>query len=197
MSVHLDLLRHGETESGGGFRGRLDDALTELGWQQMRAAVVDRGPWDRIVSSPLRRCADFATELADQHRLALEFEPDLRELDFGEWEGRSAADLMVDQSEALGRFWNDPYGFTPPGGEPVAAFEARILKAIERLIDRCPAERVLLVTHGGVMRLLLAQARGMAREHLLQVEVGHGDLFGIRTGFNDATLWLEERCSPF
>jgi alpha-ribazole phosphatase len=197
MSVHLDLLRHGETKLGGGFRGRLNDALTEIGWQQMRAAVVDRGPWDRIVSSPLHRCADFATELADQHRLALEFEPDLRELDFGEWEGRSPADLMVDQSEALGRFWSDPYGFTPPGGEPVATFEARILQGIERLIDRCPGERVLLVTHGGVMRMLLAHARGLPREQLLQVEVGHGDLFGVRTGFNDATLWLEERCSPF
>lgn len=197
MSVHLDLLRHGETVSGGGFRGRLDDALTELGWQQMRAAVVDQGPWDRIVSSPLHRCADFAAELAAHHQLALEFEPDLRELDFGDWEGRSPADLMVDHSEALGRFWSDPYGFTPPGGEPVAMFEARILKGIKRLIDRCPGERVLLVSHGGVMRLLLAQARGLPREQLLQVEVGHGDLFGIRTGFNDATLWLEERCSPF
>ena len=197
MSVHLDLLRHGETESGGGFRGRLDDALTGLGWQQMRAAVADQGPWDRVVSSPLRRCADFAIELAAQQQLTLEFEPDLRELDFGDWEGRSAADLMVDHSEDLGRFWNEPYGFTPPGGEPVAEFEARILGGVERLIDRCSGERVLLVTHGGVMRLLLAQARGWPREQLLQVEVAHGDLFAIRTGFTDATLWLEERCSPF
>lgn len=197
MSVYLDLLRHGETESGGGFRGRLDDELTAVGWQQMRAATADQGPWDRIVSSPLRRCAAFATELADQLQLTLQFEPDLRELDFGEWEGRSAADLMVDQSEALGLFWNDPYGFTPPGGEPLVKFEARVLQGLERLIDSCAGERVLLVTHGGVMRLLLAHARGLPREQLLQVEVGHGDLFGLRTGFNDATLWLEERCSPF
>ncbi len=197
MSVHLDLLRHGETEFGGGFRGRLDDELTAIGWQQMRAAIVDRGPWDRVVSSPLRRCAAFATELAGQQQLPMRLEPDLRELDFGDWEGCSAADLMVDQSEALGRFWSDPYGFTPPGGEPLLAFEARVLQGLERLTDSCPDERVLLVTHGGVMRLLLAHARGLPREQLLQVEVGHGDLFGLRIGFNDATLWLEERCSPF
>lgn len=197
MSVHLDLLRHGETESGGGFRGRLDDELTTVGWQQMRAATADQGPWDRVVSSPLRRCAAFATELANQSFLPLQFDPDLRELDFGEWDGRSAADLMVDQSEALGLFWNDPYGFTPPGGEPLVRFEARVLQGLERLIDSCAGERVLLVTHGGVMRLLLAHARGLPREQLLQVEVGHGDLFGLRTGFNDATLWLEERCGPF
>ncbi|WP_183144037.1 histidine phosphatase family protein, partial [Pseudomonas syringae group genomosp. 3] len=60
MSVRLDLLRHGETELGGGLRGSLDDALTDLGWQQMRSAVIDGGPWDRIVSSPLQRCAWFS-----------------------------------------------------------------------------------------------------------------------------------------
>lgn len=195
MSLHLDMLRHGETVSGGGFRGRLDDELTDAGWQQMRQAVVNAGPWDRIVSSPLRRCAAFAAELAQQHDLPMTLEPDLRELDFGEWEGRSAADLMVDQSEALGRFWEDPYSFTPPGGEPLDDFESRVLRAMERLTDRYVDERVLLVTHGGVMRLLLAEARGLPREQLLQVEVGHGALFGLKTGFTDAMLWLEEACS--
>ena len=196
MSLHLDLLRHGETTSGGGFRGRLDDELTETGWQQLRQAVALGGAWQRIVSSPLKRCAHFAIELAERQKLALEFEPAFAELDFGEWEGRTAAQLMVDQSDELGRFWNDPYGFTPPGGEPLLDFEARVLTALERLADRCEGERVLLITHGGVMRLLLAEARGLPRERLLQVEVGHGSLFGLNVGFRDATLWLEETCSP-
>ncbi len=52
MSLRLDLLRHGETESGGGFRGSLDDALTARGWAQMRTAV-EGGRWDLLVSSPL------------------------------------------------------------------------------------------------------------------------------------------------
>lgn len=195
MSLHLDLLRHGETVCGGGFRGRLDDELTAIGWNQLRAAVADKGPWQRIVSSPMRRCAGFASELAEQQQLPLELAPDLRELDFGDWEGRTAAELMIEHSDELGRFWRDPYGYTPPGGEPLTAFERRIFAAIERLTDRYAGERVLLITHAGVMRLLLAEARGLLRERLLEVEVGHGDLFGLRTGFADATLWLEERCS--
>ncbi len=195
MSLHLEMLRHGETVTGGGFRGRLDDELTDTGWQQMRQAVANAGRWDRIVSSPLRRCAAFAAELAEQRDLPMELELDLRELDFGQWEGRTAAELMVDQSEALGRFWENPYSFTPPGGEPLPEFEARILTAIERLTDRYAGERILLVTHGGVMRLLLAEARGLPREQLLQVEVGHGAMFGLKTGFTDAMLWLEEACS--
>ena len=44
MTLRLDLLRHGETELGGGLRGSLDDALTVKGWQQMRDAVVGQGP---------------------------------------------------------------------------------------------------------------------------------------------------------
>ncbi|MGH8433661.1 MAG: alpha-ribazole phosphatase family protein [Pseudomonas sp.] len=179
MSLQLDLLRHGETELGGGFRGSLDDALTANGWAQMRAAVADAGPWDQIISSPLQRCAAFARELAEQRGVALQVENDLRELHFGAWEGRSAAALMETQAAELGLFWADPYAFTPPEGEPMLQFAERVLAATGRLAARFAGQRLLLVTHGGVMRLLLAQARGLPREQLLQVEVGHGALFKL------------------
>ena len=179
MSLRLDLLRHGETELGGGLRGSLDDALTANGWTQMRAAVVDGGSWDRIVSSPLQRCARFAAELGEQLNLSVHLDKDLQELHFGAWEGQSAAALMETDAEALGLFWADPYGFTPPQGEPVSAFSARVLAAVARLQAAYAGERILLVSHGGVMRLLLAQARGLPREQLLNVEVGHGALFAL------------------
>ena len=150
MSLRLDLLRHGETELGGGLRGSLDDALTANGWTQMRAAVVDGGPWDRIVSSPLQRCARFAAELGEQLNLSVHLDKDLQELHFGAWEGQSAAALMETDAEALGLFWADPYGFTPPQGEPVSAFSARVLAAVARLYAAYASERILLVSHGGV-----------------------------------------------
>jgi len=179
MTLRLDLLRHGETEIGG-FRGSLDDALTPLGWTQMREAVAGAGPWQRIVSSPLQRCARFAEELAGQLQLPLALEPDFRELHFGAWEGRSAAQLMETDEAGLGLFWADPYAFTPPDAEPVAEFRARVLGALGRLQQAYAGERVLLISHGGVMRLLLAQARGLPREQLLQVQVGHGALFSLQ-----------------
>ena len=179
MTLRLDLLRHGETELGGGLRGSLDDALTEKGWQQMREAVLAQGPWDRLVSSPLQRCARFAEELAGRLGLPVELQADLQELHFGAWEGQSAAALMETDADSLGLFWADPYSFTPPQGEPVAAFAARVLAAVARLHATYAGERVLLVSHGGVMRLLLAQARGLPREQLLNVEVGHGALFSL------------------
>ncbi|NMX91080.1 MULTISPECIES: alpha-ribazole phosphatase family protein [unclassified Pseudomonas] len=183
MTLHLDLLRHGETELGGGLRGSLDDALTAKGWTQMREAVQAvqaRGPWDRLISSPLQRCARFADELGARLNLPVHLEQDLQELHFGAWEGQSAAKLMETDAQALGLFWADPYSFTPPGGEPVEGFSRRVRDAVLRLHQLYAGQRVLLISHGGVMRLLLAQARGLPREQLLNVEVGHGGLFSLR-----------------
>ncbi|WP_028621661.1 alpha-ribazole phosphatase family protein [Pseudomonas sp. Ant30-3] len=179
MTLRLDLLRHGETELGGGLRGSLDDALTDKGWAQMRAAAVEQGPWNRLISSPLQRCARFAEALGEQLELPVQLEKDLQELHFGAWEGQSAAALMETDADALGSFWGDPYAFTPPQGERVADFSTRVLAAVERLHAAYAGERLLLISHGGVMRLLLAQARGLPREQLLNVAVGHGAMFSL------------------
>ena len=189
MTLRLDLLRHGETELGGGLRGSLDDALTDKGWAQMRAAVVEQGPWDRLISSPLQRCARFAHELGAQLELPVHLDKDLQELHFGAWEGQSAAALMETDAEGLGLFWADPYAFTPPEGEPVEDFSARVLAAVARLHAAYAGERILLISHGGVMRLLLAQARGLPREQLLNVEVGHGSLFSLSV---ESSVFLKE-----
>lgn len=186
MTLRLDLLRHGETELGGGLRGSLDDALTARGWEQMNAAVAQGGPWDRLVSSPLQRCARFAEQLGARLNVPVHLDKDLQELHFGAWEGRSAAVLMETDAEALGRFWADPYRFTPPDGEPVLAFSRRVLAAVERLHAAYAGQRILLVSHGGVMRLLLAQARGLPREQLLNVEVAHGALFSLHVSSGPA-----------
>jgi alpha-ribazole phosphatase len=188
MSVQLDLLRHGVTERGGGLRGSLDDDLTAEGWAQMHAAVALGGPWQALVSSPLRRCAAFAEQLAARLELPLQLEADLRELHFGAWEGRSTADLMQDQAEELGRFWADPYTFTPPDGEPLQCFEARIDAALQRLRQNHGGRRVLLIGHGGVIRLLLARARGLPRSQLLAVEVAHASLHGLTLGAGSSAL---------
>lgn len=179
MTLRLELLRHGETELGGGFRGRLDDALTETGWAQMRDALGNECRWSALVSSPLQRCAAFAEELAARHGLPLGFEPGLQELDFGQWEGLSPAKLMETDAVALERFWNDPYAFAPPGGEAMGDFESRVFAALERLYQAHAGSSVLVVTHGGVMRLLGALASGLPTKRLLEVVVAHGECMAL------------------
>lgn len=190
MSLRLDLLRHGETVSGGGFRGSIDDALTDAGWAQMHEGLAQlQHGWNALVSSPLQRCAAFAAELAERQALPLQLEPGLQELHFGDWEGQSALQLMASAEKELGLFWNDPYAFTPPQGETLLAFEARVLAALARVQQRHAGQHVLLVTHGGVMRLLLARTRGLPREQLMQVEVAHGATFSLQVA---ADLSLRE-----
>lgn len=180
MTLTLDLLRHGETEQGGGFRGSIDDALTPQGWQQMQASLAGRNGWSAVISSPLQRCADFAATVAETHACPLILAPGLRELHFGGWEGRSASELMESSADALGQFWADPYAFTPPEAEPMAAFAERVMMAVAALQQSHSQQHLLVVTHGGVMRLLLARARGLPAKDLLQVEVPHAGLFRLR-----------------
>ncbi|MFI8481266.1 alpha-ribazole phosphatase family protein [Pseudomonas sp. NPDC078700] len=191
MTLLLDLLRHGETEQGGGMRGSIDDALTATGWAQLRAALAvaldnpqNQPLWDRVVSSPLQRCARFAEEVAQAQGVALSFDPGLQELHFGDWEGLSSADLMEQDAQGLGQFWNDPYAFTPPNGEPLVQFETRILASLQQLQQAYSGERILLITHGGVMNLLLARARGLPRSDLMQVSVGHAQLIKLKLETN-------------
>lgn len=189
--MRLDLLRHGETERGGGFRGSIDDPLTSSGWNQMHDAIAGRGGWDAIVTSPLQRCSAFARELGRLTNIAVEIHSDLRELHFGAWEGRHPSDLMVDQADQLARFWDDPYAFTPPGAEPVAAFRRRVHIALASLAERYAGQRVLVVSHAGVMRLLLARARRLADRDLLQVQVGYAELVSLHR-LKDGTLTEEQ-----
>ena len=169
--TRIDLLRHGETVGGSRYRGSLDDALTPHGWAAMRAALGEGCDWNRIVSSPLRRCADFARDLATRQALPLAIDARLREIHFGAWEGKTAAELLATDPEAVTRFWNDPVKHPPPGAEDVRALEARVLLAWEELVRRCNGEQVLVVTHGGPLRIILGRVQGLSLAESLQIEV--------------------------
>lgn len=170
----IDLLRHGEAEGGARYRGSTDDPLTAAGWQQMEAAVDGQGPWDRIVTSPLARCADFARALARRQVVVLTVDERWREIDFGAWEGRTAQALMGEDPQALQRFWRDPVAHPPPGGESVHAFRDRVLTAWLELVSRCRGERVLIVTHGGPIRVVLTHLAGRSLADVLAIPVPLG-----------------------
>ena len=180
--THIDLLRHGETIGGKRFRGSLDEPLSPHGWRQMHVAVEGAGPWDTIVSSPLSRCADFARAFAHCHAIPLESDDRLREMHFGAWEGRTATELMATEPDALTGFWNDPITHPPPGAEPLEQFQARTLAAWRDVANRYPSQRVLLITHGGVIRVILCQVLGRPLAHSLRFEVPHASRHGVRLG---------------
>ncbi len=185
MHTIIDLLRHGETVSGPCFRGSIDDALTEKGWSQMHTAieqeVTNHSPtWDRIISSPLQRCADFAHKLSQQHSLPISLDARFKELHFGRWEGRTAAELMATDEHALTQFWHDPVQNTPPGAEPLLAFQQRVLAAWTDLLRDYQGERILLISHGGVIRILLCHVQQRPIKQLMDIDVKHAALTQLR-----------------
>jgi alpha-ribazole phosphatase len=188
-STTIDLIRHGEPVGGHKYRGQTDDPLSEKGWQQMRAAVADHRPWDAIVSSPLARCAAFARELSARHDLPLEIEPRLREIGFGIWEGHTAAEIMQSDSGAIARFWRDPVRHTPPGAEPLANFRERVSAAWSDLQTRHARRHVLVVCHGGVIRMAISQVLNMPLENLFRIQVPNASITRIRIdGEGEAAL---------
>lgn len=176
----IDLLRHGEPEGGVKFRGHIDDPLSAAGWGQMRSAVENAGGWEVVVTSPLRRCAAFAAELATRLDVPLESEPRLREIGFGAWEGLTAEQVAAREPEALARFWRDPALHAPPGGEALTDFEKRVAAAWGELLQRHAGRRVLLVCHGGVIRLILAQVLDMPRTGLFRISMPFASTSRVR-----------------
>ena len=165
----IDLLRHGEPQGGDVFRGVTDHALTELGWQQMQMATQGK-QWDVIVSSPLKRCADFAEQLSQQQNIPLFHSDDLKEFHFGVWENQSKQTVFDTDFERIKGLWEDPMHFHSPEGESVLNFEARILRAWFGCLARSES-RILIVCHGGVIRMLLKEILGMPYTHINRLNV--------------------------
>ena len=181
--TRFDLMRHGETEGGSRYRGSINDALTPQGWVAMRTALGEESKWDHIISSPLHRCADFARNLAERHALPLVLDARLREVYFGAWEGKTATELLAFDAEAVTRFWNDPVHYPPPGGEDVRDLQARVLRAWEDMLLRYRGQRLLVITHGGPLRIILGHVQKLSLLESLQQEVAHAQRFYIEAHY--------------
>lgn len=185
--TRIDLLRHGEVVGGSRYRGSINDPLTPQGWLAMRTALGDQRDWDRIVSSPLLRCADFARNLAERHSIPLQMDARLREIYFGDWEGKTADELLALDEGAVTRFWNDPVHHPPPGGEDVRDFQARVLRAWTDMLLQHRGEHLLVITHGGPMRMILGHVQNIPLLESLQVEVAHAQRFFIEVKYRSKT----------
>jgi alpha-ribazole phosphatase/probable phosphoglycerate mutase len=180
IQTQIDLLRHGEPVGGRRYRGQTDDPLSETGWQQMRAAVMDRQDWDVLYSSPLKRCAEFARELSGRLLLPLTTDERLKEIGFGDWEGRTPDEIRRDDPRRLENFWRNPIGNRPEGAETLASFQARVAAAWAEIGAAHAGQRVLIVGHAGITRMILSLVLGSPAEHMFRLQVDNAGLTRIR-----------------
>jgi broad specificity phosphatase PhoE len=147
----LLLVRHGETDwnAEGRLQGHTDRPLSDYGGRQAQqlAGELEDDELEAIYSSDLARARETAEIVGERLGLPVVLDPDLREKDWGTWEGLNAVER--DRVEFV--------------GETTEAHQERILQALRRIAERHPGDRrVLVVTHGGSMRRVQTAAMGMA-----------------------------------
>ncbi len=158
----LYLVRHGESEANaaGVFAGQTDSPLTARGRVQAEAvaAALANLSIDRIVASDLSRTRDTAAAIAATHGLRVETYPELREIDVGAAAGKRWDDGTLGPSALTA----DSDDFVQwPGGESLEQVLARSLGCVDRLVREHPGERIVVVGHGGVTRILVSQFLGI------------------------------------
>ena len=176
----IDIIRHGEPIGGSRYRGHgVDDLLSEKGWQQMWSAVGEFEQWSRIITSPLRRCCDFAEALARKRDIPLEVDRRIKEVGFGSWEGRSRRSVITEDHQAYRRFYVDPVNARPAGAEPLEGFFQRVTQALHDAINKYPHEHLLMVAHAGVIRSAVSMAMRGSLHCLYAVHVDYANITRI------------------
>lgn len=128
-----------------------------------------------IWTSPACRCVDLAKHLA--RGCPIRTDERLRELHFGEWEGRRWDEL---NGPAVEEWMRDPWRARPPGGETAGELLARVREARKRILDASAAPlRTLVVTHGGVIRAWLALERGTSLADQFNTPIPHGTVLRV------------------
>jgi len=162
QATRILAIRHGETlwNVDSRIQGHLDIGLNATGrWQAERLGQALSGePMAAIYASDLSRAHDTALAVSRHTGVPVQPEPGLRERSFGEFEGRTFAEIEIELPEQAQRWRQRDPTFTPAGGESLLMLEARVLGVASRLAAQHPGEQIALFAHGGVMDILYRAA---------------------------------------
>ncbi len=179
----LVLLRHGETlltpEKRFSGSGGSDPELSAVGRKQaaaVAASLAARGRIQAVVSSPLARCRETAEAVAARLGLPVRVEKDLRETDFGAWEGLTFAEVRQRYAEDLDDWLASPDAVPTGGGESFTAVAERVGAARDRLVKEYAGRTVLVVTHVTPVKTLVRLALGAPPESLFRMELSAASL---------------------
>jgi alpha-ribazole phosphatase len=177
-ATRLTLVRHLETDESlrGRAYGALDVPLSARGVRQAEqlASSLEALPLEAVYSSPLRRALETAGPVARRHGLEPIATEALRELDFGEVEGLLYEEVEANRPELFSSWMREPTRTTFPGGESFADLRARVLPAVEQIRTAHAGRAVAVVSHGGVIRTILADALALAEDAVFRLDQSCG-----------------------
>jgi len=177
----LLLARHGQSVSNAvrRFQGAQDVALSELGARQAEALgqAIRRLPIAAVYTSPLERARRTAEIAAAGLGVPLTPVDDLRELSLGEWEGRTVEEIRALPGDPYEQWVRDPVACLPPGAEPLAEVQARVVSAMADIAaDHPNGQQVLVVCHGGVISAYLAHCLGLPLSSIWRLTLSNGSI---------------------
>lgn len=164
MTTTLLLIRHGQTEwnNQGRYTGQSDIPLNDIGREQAQrlAQRLRADPPDVVISSDLKRALETAGPIAAACELPVSSDPRLREIDQGVWEGMQFSDIKARYRQEFADRLADPLQVAPPQGETVGQVQARVMAALQEILQTHAGKRVALVAHGLVLALIKAHFEG-------------------------------------
>ena len=174
----LILIRHGETVKN--LLGRIhnysdDDILTEDGTKQVlkTAEAIKSYKLDIIVSSREKRAKQTGEIIASVLKVKFDFIDGLEERNWGVYAGKSWSEIeAVLKNMSL----EERYKFVPENGESWQQFENRLIKSIKFLIDKFPGKNLVVVTHGGVIRVLMPFLLGLPKEESFKYDLPNASI---------------------
>jgi broad specificity phosphatase PhoE len=190
--TEIILVRHGETQlnTTGVFRGRTDVPLNERGIDQA-AAVAEALAYptvSAVYSSPRVRALDTARAIASRHGLEPVVDEAYNNIDLGEWQGSRKEEVRNDHPD-LWRLWTeDPENLRIPGGETLAQVRERAYARTLELARRHPDERIVVVSHRSVTKLLAGALMGLEHGYFWSFYIDNA-AYSI-FGFNGAAFVL-------
>ncbi len=186
--MNVFLLRHLGTEATAGrCIGQSDVALSEKGMADV-AKVVEKmkalAP-SRLISSDLSRCRVLAEALAKAMKVEVVFESAWREVNFGEWEGKSWDEIYAKDRAHYEAWAKDFVTIAPPKGESFVNLQKRIARELNALKTH-QAETVVVITHAGAIRAAISSAIGLPLERAFSIHLNYGAL--VQLSLNNG-LW--------
>ena len=198
------LTRHGETTANAArrFAGHSEVELTALGRRQARALGrrLRHERIDAAYASDLRRASETARIALGAREIAVQIEPRLREMSFGEWEGLTFDEIRAGWPDHHHHLRAIGEHFHAPGGEPFIETRRRIIEVYDEIVARHNEQTVLIVAHGGTLQVILQHLLGLPDSAIFRLSTSNCGLtvaehFGERaivTRVND-TAHLEPR----
>ena len=174
-TTNLILIRHGETNwnSTQKCQGFSDTELNQTGRRQINelAQSMKGDDISAVYSSDLRRAKDTAVEIAKYHNLSINVDPDLREMNQGNLEGLSFAEIRGLYSELLAEWRRDPESVRIPGGETLKEVQERAWKCVQRIIKTHHNQNVVAVSHNFTIITLLCKFKGVGLREFFNFKI--------------------------